>query len=355
MSSPQHKVRITQPFYFGEHEVTVGQYRRFLEATNYVSTMEQLGIKRFTWSASAVEPRADERAVIGVSWEDAKAFCKWLSEEEGQTYDLPSEAQWEYACRAGTTTAWSFGADAADLKDHAVFGRPSFWPAEVVGSKAANPFGLFDVHGNADEWCLDWHQRDFYSHSPVDDPLCTTDPQVKGAGRVARGGAAVSAPWWTRSTSRGFDYPATPNNPKGFRIVMTGDLRGPSSAASAAQPTGSDAEIQALRELVAAQVRNRDAAQASFEAGQVPRLDVVAAEIELVEARIRLSEAESGPAGAIVQLQELVKLRTEERQLVEMQVQAGITTPSSLSAAEARLADAKARLAKAEASPDADR
>ena len=223
-SSPQHRVRLTRPFRLSECEVTVGQYRKFIEATNYVSTMEQLGVKRFGWTSSAVAPDAEQRAVIGVSWDDAKAFCKWLSEQEGRTYDLPSEAQWEYACRAGTTTAWSFGDDASGLKDHAVFGHPSFWPADVVASKRANSFGLFDMHGNAEEWCLDWHQRDFYAHSPVDDPLCTTDPQVKGAGRVVRGGAAVSAPWWTRSTTRAFDFPATPNNPKGFRVAMVGEL-----------------------------------------------------------------------------------------------------------------------------------
>jgi formylglycine-generating enzyme required for sulfatase activity/serine/threonine protein kinase len=534
-SGPQHRVRLTKPFRLSECEVTVGQYRKFIEATKHVPTMEQLGIKRFGWTSSAVEPDGEQRAVIGVSWEDAKAFCKWLSEQEGRTYDLPSEAQWEYACRAGTTTAWSFGDDASGLKDHAVFGHPSFWPADAVRSKAANPFGLFDMHGNADEWCLDWHQRDYYAHSPVDDPLCTTDPKVKGAGRVVRGGAAVSAPWWTRSTTRAFDFPATPNNPKGFRVAMVGDLKpiwtqlfngrdlagwkthpdhvgawsvsdgmlvgkgrkswlfseradftnchlraevqindvgdsgifvradfdldelgapkrfmeanisaggrdskvgaiwGPALLADAQQqlvkagewftfeviasggnvetkvngvtaasakdcpvhaghialqvfsddtevrfrkvevkqlppsiegakspearpvdaaPAGAAAnspEVAALRELVAAQVRNRDAAQASFEAGQVPRLDVVAAEVELSEAHIRLAEAEGTPAGAIAHLQELVKLRTEERKLVEMQVKAGISTPSALSAAEARLADAKARLAKAAA------
>jgi serine/threonine protein kinase/formylglycine-generating enzyme required for sulfatase activity len=221
MSSPQHQVRITQPFYVGAHEVTVGQYRKFIEKTKYVGTIEQLGVKnRFKWTSSAVEPNAEQRAVIGVSWDDAKAFCKWLSQEEGVTYDLPTEAQWEYACRAGTTTAWSFGDEASGLSNHAVQGRPSIWPAEVVGSKTPNPFGLFDMHGNADEWCRDWHLRDFYAKSPLEDPICLTDPKEKTSGRVARGGASVSAPWWTRSTTRAYDSPAAPNNPKGFRVVL---------------------------------------------------------------------------------------------------------------------------------------
>ncbi len=222
-SSPQHKVRINQPFYFGVHEVTVGQYRKFIDETKYVGTVEQLGIKeRFSWTSSAAEPNPEQRAVIGVSWDDAQAFCKWLSKNEEVTYDLPSEAQWEYACRAGTTTAWSFGDEAAGLDQHAVVGRASFWPAEVIGSKEANPFGLFDMHGNADEWCLDWHLRDFYAHSPVDDPVRLDDPKDNTSGRVARGGTSHSAPWWTRSTTRTYDFPATPNNPKGFRVAIVG-------------------------------------------------------------------------------------------------------------------------------------
>ena len=227
MSSPQHLVRLTKPYRLSECEVTIGQYRKFIEATKYVPTMEQLGINRFRWTDAAVEPSAEERAVIGVSWDDAKAFCQWLSEQEGRTYDLPTEAQWEFACRAGTTTAWSFGDDAAQLDEHAVFGRSSFWPAEIVASKAPNPFGLFDMHGNADEWCLDWHFRDFYASSPTDDPVCSTEPQDKNSGRVTRGGTSHSAPWWTRSTTRAFDFPTTPNNPKGFRVAMIGDLSDP--------------------------------------------------------------------------------------------------------------------------------
>jgi formylglycine-generating enzyme required for sulfatase activity/serine/threonine protein kinase/WD40 repeat protein len=240
-SGPQHKVRITRPFYLGAHEVTVGQYRQFVEATKYVSSMEQLGIKRFEWTNSAVEPDAEQRAVIGVSWDDARAFCKWLSEKEGKNYDLPSEAQWEIACRAGTTTHWSFGSDAAGLSEYAVFGRPSFWPAEVVGTKKSNPFGLFDMHGNADEWCLDWHDQQFYANSPVDDPVCLQNPADKNSGRVARGGAALSAPWWTRSTTRPWDFPATPNNPKGFRVALVDELRPKSPLPAAAPFTAAEA------------------------------------------------------------------------------------------------------------------
>jgi hypothetical protein len=129
----------------------------------------------------------------------------------------------------------------------------------------------------------------------------------------------------------------------GFDLWMSHRVRKPSSAAA------DSAELQALRDLVDTKVRSRDAVTAQFNAGQVPHLDLIAVEVELIEARVRLAEAESSQADVVVHLQELVKLRTEGRQLVEMQVKAGIVTPLAFSAADAGLADAKARLAKAEA------
>jgi hypothetical protein len=265
--------------------------------------MEQLGVKRFKWTDSVVEPNADQRAVIGVSWDDAKAFCKWLSEEEGRTYDLPSEAQWEFACRAGTTTAWHFGDNAAELEKHAVFSRPSFWPAEVVASKAANPFGLFDMHGNADEWCLDWHDREFYASSPTDNPVCTTEPQDKNSGRVSRGGGALSAPWWTRATTRAFDFPATPSNPKGVRVAMIGDLSTPPAAAESMPAAAADSpEVTALREFVTAKERGLEAVKAQLTKGTVTPLGVKPAEAELLEARIRLAEAQSDQVSMVALL-----------------------------------------------------
>lgn len=220
-AGPQHPVRLTQPYYLAAHEVTVGQYRTFIEASRHIPTIEQLGVKRFKWQDCAIEPNREQRAVIGVSWDDASAFCRWASKEHGLKYDLPTEAQWEHACRAGTTTLWSFGDDVAQLADYAVFGRESFWPAEVVGTKKANPFGMMDMHGNADEWCRDWHNSEFYGTSPKDDPVYVTNPKDKNSGRVARGGTSHSTPWWTRSATRPWDFPAVPSNPKGFRPMLT--------------------------------------------------------------------------------------------------------------------------------------
>ncbi len=220
-AGPQHWVKITQPYYLASHEVTVGQYREFIEASRHIPTMEQLGVKRFHWQDCAIEPNPTKRAVIGVSWDDASAFCRWASKKHGLKYELPTEAQWEYACRAGTTTLWSFGNDVAELAEYAVIGRDSFWPAEVVGTKKPNPFELWDMHGNADEWCLDWHDSEFYRTGPPNDPVCLANPKDKNSGRVARGGTSHSTPWWTRSATRPWDFPATPNNPKGFRPTLT--------------------------------------------------------------------------------------------------------------------------------------
>lgn len=220
-AGPQHWVKITQPYYLASQEVTVGQYREFIEASRHIPTMEQLGVKRFHWQDCAIEPNPRQRAVIGVSWDDASAFCRWASKKHGLKYDLPTEAQWEYACRAGTTTLWSFGNDVAELAEYAVIGRDSFWPAEVVGTKKPNPFELWDMHGNADEWCLDWHDSEFYRTGPPNDPVCLANPKDKNSGRVARGGTSHSTPWWTRSATRPWDFPATPNNPKGFRPTLT--------------------------------------------------------------------------------------------------------------------------------------
>lgn len=224
-SSVQRKVRITKPFYMSAYEITVGQFRKFIEESKYLTTKEQLGTGRFNWQDSATGDNAEQRAVIGVSWDDALAYCKWKGKRDGGEGSLPTEAQWEYACRAGTTTPWSFGDDVGQLNEHAVFQRGGFWPPEVVGTKKPNPFELYDMHGNADEWCLDWHQQLDPTVPEVTDPAMLDIPVDPTSGRVARGGAAGSSPWWTRSATRAYESPASPNNPKGFRVVITGDLK----------------------------------------------------------------------------------------------------------------------------------
>lgn len=223
-SSPQHQVRLTQPFYMGKYEITVGQFRQFAAETGYVSTMDRLTEKRFLWTDFGDGDEATNRAVLGVSWNDAQAYCSWLSDKIGGTVSLPSEAQWEYACRAGTTTPWYFGNDFTMGKDHIVAKPENLWPPSDVGTKKPNPFGLHDMHGNVDEWCLDWHQAGFYAISPTDDPVMLNNPLDVNSGRVARGGSSFAASWWSQSTTRAWDYPESPVGAKGFRIVVQGDL-----------------------------------------------------------------------------------------------------------------------------------
>ena len=224
-SGPRHFVEISKPFYMGRHEVTVAQFRRFADETNHQPSAESIGNARFTWKQFIPEIDPEDHPVCGVSWDDATAFCRWLSNKTKQDYALPTEAQWEFACRAGSQTLWSFGDDETELSQHANT-APAHTPLPPpVGQKLANPFGLFDMHGNVDEWCLDWHHRDFYDRSPIVDPVYLSDPGDPVSGRVARDGSWNAVPWWSRSTTRAYDFPTSPTHPKGFRVVINGDLK----------------------------------------------------------------------------------------------------------------------------------
>ncbi len=170
---PQHKVRITKPFYLGVYEVTQREYVAVMGSNP----------SRF---------RAATHPVGRVSWEDAVAFCGKLSAQEGQEYRLPTEAEWEYACRAGTTTPFSFGSslngDHANCNGKRPYGTSAEGPSKrrtaPVGSYRANGFGLYDMHGNVWEWCADWYDAKYYGPLPVVDPVGPTG----GWRRVFRGG-----------------------------------------------------------------------------------------------------------------------------------------------------------------------
>ena len=114
---PRHQVRITKPFWLGMHLVTVGQFRKFIEESKYDAGTE--------WQTTHPS-QTDDHPVVSVDWNAAVAFCKWLSRKEGKIYRLPTEAEWEYACRAGTQTKYSFGDDESELGEHAWFSMNSF-------------------------------------------------------------------------------------------------------------------------------------------------------------------------------------------------------------------------------------
>ena len=150
-------------------------------------------------------------------------FCRRLSAQEGVQYSLPTEAQWEYACRAGTTTPFHFGSQLngmeANCDGNYPYGTGTKGPylqhPTTVGSYGSNGFGLFDMHGNVWEWCQDWHEQNYYRNSPTEDP---TGPQT-GSVRVLRGGSWVDDGSYCRSASRYCNDPAYRRPDIGFRLV----------------------------------------------------------------------------------------------------------------------------------------
>jgi formylglycine-generating enzyme required for sulfatase activity/serine/threonine protein kinase len=194
---PQHRVRITKRFYLGVTEVTQEQYERTI---------------RTNPSHFKGDP---QRPVETVSWDDALEFCRRLGQQEGNRYRLPTEAEWEYACRAGSTTKYGFGDDEAALREHAWFWSNSNKTTLPVGQKEANAWGLFDMHGNVWEWCQDSYDGACYSEPPTDDPRGPSG----GAGRVLRGGHWHADGWLCRSAFRLDCRPECRGRNVGFRVA----------------------------------------------------------------------------------------------------------------------------------------
>ena len=249
---PQHRVRITKPFYLGTYHVTRGQFRQFVSASGYKTDAEkgenpgaygwnpdkkEFGFnKDYSWRNTGFQ-QTDEHPVVNVSWNDAVAFCKWLSRKEGKTYRLPTEAEREYACRAGTKTRYYSGDDpeslatvgnVADATAKVKFPNSiwTIWTIKAsdgyvftapVGQFNPNAFGLYDMHGNAWQWCSDSYRGDYYGKSPVDDP---TGPDT-GDNRVLRGGSWNFGPDFARSAARYTYGPGDRADGTGFRIART--------------------------------------------------------------------------------------------------------------------------------------
>lgn len=190
---PQHKVQISKPFYLGACEVTQVEYEKVMGRNP----------SYFKGPGNPVEQ---------ASWSDAVAFCKRLSAEEGKTYRLPTEAEWEYACRAGTTTRYSFGDDMASLEQYGWYRSNKTYP---VGMRRPNAWGLYDMHGNVGEWCVDRWDENFYAISPADDPR---GPET-GSLRVIRGGSWKDEVGGCRAASRSGFVPVGRLQHVGFRVA----------------------------------------------------------------------------------------------------------------------------------------
>jgi formylglycine-generating enzyme required for sulfatase activity len=197
---PRHKVRISRPFYFGAFEVTQQEW---------VTVMGD--------NISSFKKR--ENPVNMASWEDAHNFIDRLNQLEGHfRYRLPTEAEWEYATRAGSTSAYFFGDDYSELENYAWYGKNSGDSLHPVGQKLPNGWGLFDILGNVDEWTEDWFAEDYYANSPSTDP----NGPATGEGRVIRGcNFEFDSETFCRSADRGMRNPAEGSRFLGFRLALS--------------------------------------------------------------------------------------------------------------------------------------
>ena len=200
----QHQVTLSRPFYMGRTEVTQGQWKKVMGTE--------------PWKGEDYVQEGDDYPAVYISWDDAVAFCKKLSDMEGRTYRLPTEAEWEYACRGGTKTAFSFGNDKRDLGKYAWFIENTYAVnegyAHPVAQKLPNPFGLHDMHGNVWEWCSDWY--DDYPSTPLRDP----QGPDSGSFRVLRGGSWYRGPSRVRCARRDVNSPEYGSGNGGFRLVL---------------------------------------------------------------------------------------------------------------------------------------
>ncbi len=228
--SSQHEVAITKPFYMGKYEVTMAQFRAFVDATKYKTEAEKGGNKGWGWNHGWKElpgvnwkmpnfPQEDNHPVCLVSWNDAQAFVSWAAKSTGKTVRLPSEAEWEYACRATTTTRYYAGQDEQELDKAGWFDGNSGRATHPVGQKAPNAWGLYDMHGNVWQCCEDRAQKDYYKDSPLADPQ---GGPVAGKDRVLRGGSWSNLPALCRSAHRLFYDPTHRGTSYGFRLVVVG-------------------------------------------------------------------------------------------------------------------------------------
>jgi formylglycine-generating enzyme required for sulfatase activity len=218
----QHPVRISRDFYLGKYPVTQDQYLA-VTGTN-PSYFSPTGRGKDT----VVGRDTGQFPVDSVSWEDAVGFCDRLSRRSGRRVDLPTEAEWEYACRAGTTTVFYFG-DSLDGTRANCDGRYPFGtavpgpflnrptPVGAYAAEAPHPWGLCDMHGNVWQWCRDWYDPDYYRRSPAVDPVCSDGDRRS---RVLRGGSWDFPAWCCRSAFRLDRQPTAHFIILGFRVAL---------------------------------------------------------------------------------------------------------------------------------------
>lgn len=243
---PRHRVAITHSFLLGQYEVTRGQFKRFVDATDYKTEAEKdqrgadgiddaTGIfitpsPQFNWSHTGFE-YTDDHPVVNVTWKDAIDFCDWLSKFEGQKYRLPTEAEWEYACRAGSSSLYVHGSEptripeVGNIADGTAKLRYSDWNTfdtrdgyiytAPVGKYRPNAFDLYDMTGNVREFTTDWYDSVYYSRCPSENPRGA----LNGFDRVNRGGGWGHNAFEARCSHRIYCNPSFRTFYIGFRVV----------------------------------------------------------------------------------------------------------------------------------------
>jgi formylglycine-generating enzyme required for sulfatase activity len=200
LEKPQHRVRITKPFYLGRYPVTQEQWEAVMG--DNPSTV-----------------KGPKNPVEQVSWNDCQEFLGKLNKRQGNSagkFVLPSEAQWEYACRAGSTTRYCFGDDESKAGEYTWYHANSDGKTHPVGRKKPNAWGLYDIHGNVWEWCHDWYEEGYYARSPMDDPMGA----ATGSWRVLRGGRWFPPVLGCRSALRYLSEPGARLDFLGLRVSL---------------------------------------------------------------------------------------------------------------------------------------